>query len=114
MKTYKNLVQEDHVSLRSAAKMPTKELGTIYGWLKFGNAVNHIKKGNKELEKYRDVVGSELGKRARGGEEDAKRYLQNRMSNRMDKYGKPVSMKTTPIKKTLSQKIMHMLKGKIK
>ena len=66
------------------------------------------------IKRARDLMGAELGKRARAGEDDAKRHLNNRYDNQTDKYGKKTPLKTTPIKKTLSQKIMRMLKGKMK
>jgi len=99
---------------QSIANMPTQKLGTLYRWLKFGNGNEHIKNGDSVLKSRRDLIGSELGKRARGNDDDAKRYLNNRMSNNMDKYGEKTPMKTTPAKKSLSQKIMRMLKGKMK
>lgn len=99
---------------QSIKNMPTEKLGTLYKWLKFGRGDEHIKKGDSDLKDRRDLIGSELGKRARKGDDNAKRHLNNRFSNRVDKYGKSVSIKTTPPKNSLPQKIMRMLKGKMK
>jgi hypothetical protein len=99
---------------QSVKNMTTQELGTFYKFVKFGSGAEHIEKGDKMLKNARDLVGAELGKRARAGDDDAKRHLNNRFSNQMDKYGNKKPLNTTPIKKTLSQKIMRMLKGKMK
>ena len=99
---------------QSVKNMTTQELGTFYKFVKFGSGAEHIVKGDKMLKNARDLVGTELGKRARAGEDDAKRHLNNRYDKQTDKYGNKKPLKTTPIKKTLSQKIMRMLKGKMK
>lgn len=105
---------EEGYNLQSIKNMNTHDLGTVYGWLKFGKGNEHIKKGDNDLKDRRELVGSELGKRARAGEDEAKRYLNNRMDKNMDKYGNKIPIKTTPSKKTLSKKILSMLKGKMK
>ena len=110
------MIHEDY-SERTVRNMSTKDLGIYYLWIKFGEGKRHIEKGGKDginLKKTRDNVGSELGRRAREGEEAAKRYLNNRMSNQIDKYGKRIPYKPARPKKTLTQKIMRMLKGKMK
>ena len=102
---------------QSVKNMSTQDLGTFYRYAKFGNGAERIKQGGDAgdmIKNARDLMGTELGKRARAGEDDAKRHLNNRFSNQTDKYGKKIPLKTTPIKKTLSQKIMRMLKGKMK
>ena len=97
----------------AAAKgMSTQELGTLYTYLKFGSGSKHIEQGDKHFKQGQDVIGSELGKRARAGEEAAKRYLNNRMSNQMDKYGNKTPLKSTPIKKSRISKIINALKGR--
>ena len=110
----KNSIKEDY-SAQSVKNMPTKELGTVYKYMKFGKGAERIEKGDAVLtKKTRDLVGSELGKRARAGEEAAKRYLNDRMSNQIDKYGN--KKKNMPLKKSqgLKGKIKDMLKGKMK
>ena len=102
---------------QSVKNMSTQDLGTFYRYAKFGNGAKRIEQGGDAgamIKNARDLMGAELGKRARAGEDDAKRHLNNRFSNQMDKYGKKKPQKITPIKKTLSQKIMRMLKGKMK
>ena len=95
--------------------MKTLDLGTYYRWAKFGEGKRHIEQGTPAgdmVKRARDVIGTELGKRARAGEDDAKRHLNNRFSNRIDKYGKKVPMKATPIKKSKISRIIKALKGK--
>ena len=113
---YGEEIDEGHTA-QSVKGMTTLDLGTYYRWAKFGEGKRHIEQGTPAgdmVKRSLDVIGSELGKRARAGEDDAKRHLNNRFSNQMDKYGKKKPQKITPIKKTLSQKIMRMLKGKMK
>ena len=110
------MILEGHTK-QSVKAMSTQELGTFYRYAKFGSGAKRIEQGGDAgamIKNARDLMGAELGKRARAGEDDAKRHLNNRFSNQMDKYGKKKPQKTTPIKKTLSQKIMRMLKGKMK
>ena len=109
-------ISEAHTK-QSVKGMSTQDLGTFYRYAKFGSGAKRIEQGGESgdmIKRARDLIGAELGKRARAGEDDAKRHLNNRFSNQMDKYGNKKPQKTTPIKKTLSQKIMRMLKGKIK
>lgn len=110
------MILEGHTK-QSVKAMSTQELGTFYRYAKFGSGAKRIEQGGEAgdmIKNARDLIGAELGKRARAGEDDAKRHLNNRFSNQVDKYGNKKPQKTTPIKKTLSQKIMRMLKGKMK
>ena len=102
---------------QSVKNMSTQDLGTFYRYAKFGSGAKRIEQGGEAgdmIKRARDLMGTELGKRARAGEDDAKRHLNNRYDKQTDKYGNKKPLKTTPIKKTLSQKIMRMLKGKMK
>ncbi len=110
------MILEAHTK-QSVKSMSTQDLGTFYRYAKFGNGAERIEQGGEAgdmIKNARDLMGAELGKRARSGDDDAKRHLNNRFSNQTDKYGNKKPLKTTPIKKTLSQKIMRMLKGKMK
>ena len=103
---------DEGYSDRSIKVMATKELGILYTYLKFGAGSKRIEKGedvplNADI---RDRIGSELGNRARDGEEAAKRYLNNRMSNQMDKYGNKKMIKTSSPNKNLGARIMGLLK----
>ena len=100
---------------QSVKAMSTQDLGTFYRYAKFGTGAKRIEQGSEAgdmIKRARDVVGTELGKRARAGEDDAKRHLNNRFSNQIDKYGKKVPMKATPIKKSRISRIIKALKGK--
>ena len=111
------MILDEGYTKQAVKNMSTQDLGTFYRYVKFGNGAKHIEAGDESadmLKNARDLIGSELGKRARAGEDDAKRHLNNRFNNQVDKYGKKVPMKTSPPKQTLKQKIMRMLKGKMK
>ena len=111
---YGEEIDEAHTK-QSVKSMSTQELGTFYKYAKFGSGAKRIEQGGEAgdmIKRARDLIGSELGKRARTGEDDAKRHLNNRMSNQMDKYGNKVPMKSTPIKKSRISKIIKALKGR--
>jgi len=92
--------------------LKTQDLAVVYTWLKWGNAAKTgLTDKDPSWAKQRDIIGSELGKRARGGEEAAKRALNNRMIQNVDKYGKSVEIPKTPPKLTLLQKIAKALRG---
>ena len=100
---------------QSVKGMTTLDLGTFYRYAKFGTGAKRIEQGGKAgdmIKRARDLIGIELGKRARAGEDDAKKHLNNRFSNQIDKYGKKVPMKATPIKKSRISRIIKALKGK--
>lgn len=113
MRTFESLRLEESYSTRSIKDMDTKDLGVMYVYLKFGTGAKRIEKGedgpgplNADV---RDRIGSELGKRARSGEEAAKRYLNNRMSNMVDKFGNKTMKTTSAPKKNLGSRIMGLL-----
>tara|TARA_B100000131_G_C18042027_1_gene582847 strand:+ start:128 stop:520 length:393 start_codon:yes stop_codon:yes gene_type:complete len=100
---------------QSVKGMTTLDLGTFYRYAKFGSGAKRIEQGGEAgdmIKRARDLIGAELGKRARAGEDDAKRHLNNRFSNQIDKYGKKVPVKATPIKKSRISRIIKALKGK--
>jgi hypothetical protein len=114
MKSFKQYIDEAYTAL-SIKGIPTLDLGVVYTWLKWGNAAKTHKLTEKDPSwaKSRDLIGSELGKRARGGEEAAKRALNNRRTKDVDKYGKRVKINpTSPPKPNLLQKIANTLRGK--
>ena len=95
--TMKSFIQHTFINEKYTASnvvgLSTQDLGIIYRWLKWGNAAKTgVTKNDPDWARQRDVIGSELGKRARTGKEDAKRALNNRSTNRVDKYGKTVSV----------------------
>jgi len=105
-------IKEDY-NLQTVAALSTSDLGTVYRWLKWGNAAKTgLPEKDPKWAKQRDIIGSELGKRARKGEEDAKRALNNRMTKNVDKYGKNIKIPTSPPKPTLLQKIAKTLRAK--
>ena len=89
----------------------TQKLATVYVWLKWGNAAKTgLSEKDPKWKKSRDIIGAELGKRARNGEEAAKRALNNRMTKDVDKYGKKIVIQKSTPKPTLLQKILKALK----
>ena len=124
MKSFKQYItkMDEIYTASNAAGLSTQDLGIVYRWLKWGNAAKTgLTKNNPEWEKQRDVIGSELGKRARKGEEFAKRALHNRVDKNVDKYGKPVpgsevDLRSKPKKKKMIDKLIDYLnkKGNLK
>jgi len=110
MKSFNQYFDETYSAV-GVKGIETQKLATVYVWLKWGNAA---KTGLPEKEpkwgKSRDIIGAELGKRARKGEEAAKRALNNRMTKDVNKYGKKVEAPKTTPKATLLQKILKALK----
>ena len=113
MKSFKQYYKIDENYDKVGVKgLKTQDLAVVYTWLKWGNAAKTgFTDKNPDWAKRRDVIGSELGKRARSGEEAAKRALNNRVSKNVDKYGKGVPVKTVSPKKTLLQKITKTIFG---
>lgn len=114
MKKFTEYINEDY-NIQTVAGIKTSDLATVYRWLKWGNAAETgLTKKDPKWAKQRDIIGGELGKRARRGEEDAKRALNNRMTKDTDRYGKPVPIKITQPKKSLRDKIKNMIIKKVK
>ena len=86
---------------RTVKNVPTKDLGTVYNWYNSGSVA---KKGLNDLQnKEKDSIGSELGKRARTGDDLAKKALQGRIHKNLDKYGKSTAPPMSkPKKKSFS------------
>lgn len=113
MKSFKQHLLDETYNIMSVKRLSTQDLGVVYKWLKWGNAAKTgFTDKDPDWAKSRDLIGSELGKRARAGEEDAKRALNNRTTKNVDKYGKKVEIPTSPPKLTLLQKIAKTLRGK--
>jgi hypothetical protein len=112
MKSFNQYIDETY-NVLTVKGLDTQDLGVVYSWLKWGNAAKSgLPEKDPSWAKQRDAIGAELGKRARGGEEAAKRALNNRMTKAVDKYGKNVKIPTSPPKLTLLQKIAKTLRGK--
>ena len=113
MKSFKEHLLDEAYNVMTVKRLKTQDLGVVYAWLKWGNAAKTgFTDKNPTWAKSRDTIGSELGNRARAGEEDAKRALNNRMRKNVDKYGNKVEFPTSPPKLTLLQKIAKKLHGK--
>ena len=107
MKSFKEYLLEMSYTQSNVQRIKTTDLGTVYTWLAFGNAA---RRGLDDREKKaKDVIGSELGQRARKGEDSAKMFLNNRMGQNVDKYGKPKEFKKAP-PKSLLKKILSRFK----
>jgi len=113
MKSFKQHLLDETYNVLTVKGLKTHDLGVVYTWLTWGNAAKTgFTDKNPGWAKQRDTIGSELGKRARGGEELAKKALNNRMIKNVDKYGKKIEIPKTPPKLTLLQKIAKALRGK--
>jgi hypothetical protein len=113
MKSFNQYYIDEKYTEVGVRGIETQQLGTVYAWLKWGNAAKTgLPEKDPKWAKSRDVIGAELGKRARGGEEAAKRALNNRTTKDVDKYGKKVKIPTSPPTPTLIQKIAKTLRGK--
>jgi len=111
MKSFNQYIDETY-NVLTVKGLKTQDLGVVYTWLKWGNAAKTgLAEKDPNWAKQRDAIGAELGKRARGGEELAKRALNNRMTKDVDKYGKTVKIPKAPPKPTLLQKIAKTLRG---
>ena len=83
------LLREDSYDAATITRLSTIDLGTVYTWLKWGNAAKTgFTDENPGWKKRRDNIGAELGKRARGGEVNAKKALNNRLFKGVNKMGK--------------------------
>ena len=110
-------LHEDSYDATTIKRLSTIDLGTAYKWLKWGNAAKTgFTDENPEWKKRRDQIGAELGKRARGGEENAKKALNNRLFRGVDKKGNPIQKVTKqqqqqPAEKSsIIQKILKTIK----
>ena len=113
MKSFKKYILDEAYSGANIVGLSTSDLGSVYKWLKWGNAAKTgLTEKDPSWAKQRDAIGSELGKRARGGEELAKRALNKRMDSSVDKYGKSIPAIRTPPTPNLLQKIAKALRGK--
>jgi hypothetical protein len=113
MKSFNQYYIDEKYTEVGVKGLKTQDLGVVYAWLKWGNAAKTgLPEKDPKWAESRDNIGAELGKRARAGEEDAKRALNNRTTKDVDKYGKKVKIPTSPPKLTLLQKIAKTLRGK--
>jgi hypothetical protein len=114
MKSFKQYRLDEAYNVTTVKGLSTQDLGVVYTWLKWGNAAKTHRLTEKDPNwvKQRDAIGAELGKRARGGEELAKRALNNRTTKNVDKYGNKVEIPTSPPKLNLIQKIAKTLRSK--
>ena len=113
-KTKKQNFVENYSAL-SVKGLKTRDLGVVYIWLTWGNAAKTgVAEKDPKWKKRKEIIGSELGRRAKAGEELAKRALNNRMTKDVDKYGKKIVIQKSTPKPTLLQKIAKTIQGKRK
>lgn len=82
MKRFKEFNEE--FTAAAVKDMEIDRLANMYRTIRFGQG--QMSKDAK-MQKVADLMGSELGRRARAGDDTAKKALNNRLGKNMDKYG---------------------------
>ena len=83
MKRFKEYLNEEFTAA-AVKDMEIDRLANMYRTIRFG--AGQMSKDPK-MQKVADLMGSELGKRARAGSDIAKKALNNRLGKGVDKYG---------------------------
>lgn len=84
MKRFKEFDINEDFTAAAVSKMETDRLAHTYRTIRFGSG--QMSKDAK-MQKAADVMGSELGRRARAGSDIAKKALNDRLGKGVDKYG---------------------------
>lgn len=84
MKRFKEFDINEDFTAAAVKDMEIDRLANLYRTIRFGTG--QMSKDAK-MQKVADLLGSELGKRARAGDDTAKKALNNRLGKNVDKYG---------------------------
>ena len=93
MKRFKEYMDE-RFDAASIAKMDDVMLGTRYQAMKFRSMAKNVDK-DEYLKRGRELMGAELGRRARAGSDIAKKALNDRLGKGVDRYGQSLVKKTS-------------------
>ena len=112
MKRFKEYMDEGF-DAASIAKMDDVMLGTRYQAMKFRSMSKNVDK-DEYLKRGRELMGAELGRRARAGSDIAKKALNDRLGKGVDRYGQSLVKKTSGKRTTKVGLVDKMVRALIK
>jgi len=107
MKSFKNYILTETLTAITIKRHETKDIVDLYRMLAFGPGAKDPKIINdSEWQKQKKIIGSELGKRARAGDDLAKLALNDRMYQNVDTKGNPIENEPKPKKRSIASKLL--------